>query len=74
MTNVYIIKVADEVAENSTLVLVKGSKELFEALKLLDTSINYELLEVSNLGKVMDAQELIAELIDEQKPNNMDFN
>lgn len=74
MTNVYIIKVADEVAENSTLVLVKGSKELFEALKLLDTSINYELLEVSNLGRVMDAQELIAELIDEQKPNNMDFN
>jgi hypothetical protein len=74
MTNqFYIMELADEFAEQPTVVLIRGEEELFRVLKLVGSNKKYVLLGLHNMGLVTDAQDLIADLIDNQKPKDMDF-
>jgi len=74
MNQFYIMELADELEEQPTVFLIKGEDELFRVLKLVATNSKYVLLSVHNMGLITDAQDLIAELIENQKPKDMDFN
>jgi hypothetical protein len=52
--------------------LVEGIGALSKLLNLLSTSERYSLVSVEKIGEVKNTDELIEDLIDEQKPDGLD--
>lgn len=69
----YIMELAEEFAEQPTVVVIKGEEELFRILKLVGSNKKYVLLGIHNMGLITDTQDLMSDLIENQKPKDMDF-
>lgn len=73
MIQYYIMELAEEFAEQPTVVLIKGEDELFRVLKLVGSNKKYVLLGLHNMGLISDTQDFITDLIENQKPKDMNF-
>ncbi len=73
MTQYYIMELAEEFAEQPTVVLIRGEEELYRITNLLKSNKKYVLLGVHNMGLISDTQDFITDLIENQKPKDMNF-
>lgn len=69
----YILELAEEFSEHPTIVIIRGEDELFRILKLIGSNKKYVVLGMHNMGFITDTQDLITDLIENQKPKDMDF-
>jgi len=53
--------------------LIIGVKELGRLLDLISVSKNYSLISITKIGKIKSSIDLIEDLIDEQRPEGLDY-
>lgn len=72
-SNGFLVTVQYFTAEEPTQVLVDGLSELAQVITLMSKSDRYELLTVEAVGEIHPGRTLIEDLIDENKPEDMQF-
>ena len=53
--------------------LIAGLKELSKLLSLISTSQKCFLISIKKLGEIKDSSDLFSDLIDEQRPEGLDY-
>jgi hypothetical protein len=70
----FLIKIKYFVSDDANQFLVSGTRELAKFINLLSVSKRYSLISIEKLGKIDSYSDLIQDLIDEQKPEDLDCN
>lgn len=68
----FLVKIRYFISEESSQFLVNGIDELAKLINLLKTSGRYRLESIDKLGKIDNYNDLIHDLIDEQRPDGLD--
>lgn len=68
----YLVKLRYFISEETSQFLVNGINELAKLSNLLKTSERYRLESIDKLGKIDNCNDLIQDLIDEQRPDDLD--
>jgi hypothetical protein len=68
----FLIKIKYFLSDEANQFLVNGTKELAKLVNLLSRTNRYSILSIEKLGRIDDYSDLVQDLIDDQKPTDLD--